>query len=101
MNMLPELPFHWIADQGRAWRLVAAILEHDGAIFESVVTEARNDGPEAIDKLLAALARNLVFRVRQEIGMDALEELVTAELAAAYSDIQHVIPAPQNQETDE
>lgn len=95
------LPFHWIADQARAWRLVAAIIEHDGALFESVVTEARNDGPDAIDKLIAALARNLVLRVSMSIGMDALDELVTAELAAAYSDIPHVLPSPQNEETDE
>lgn len=78
-----ELPFHWVVDQARAWRLVASILEHDGALFESVVAETRNDGPEAVDKLLVALARNLVLRVRMAIGLDALDELVTAELTVA------------------
>lgn len=78
-----ELPFHWVIDQARAWRLVASILEHDGALFSAVVAEARHDGTESVDKLLAALARNLVLRVRMVIGMGALDELVTAELTAA------------------
>ncbi|OBG96895.1 hypothetical protein A5697_20265 [Mycobacterium sp. E3251] len=64
-----ELPFHWVIDQSRAWRLVASILEHDGALFASVVAEARNDGPEAVNKLRAALARNLVLRVRMAVGL--------------------------------
>jgi hypothetical protein len=76
-------PIHWVTDQARAWRAVAAILEHDGALFQTVVTEAREDGPDAVDKLIAALARNLVLQVRMSIGMDALDELVTAELTAA------------------
>jgi hypothetical protein len=76
-------PIHWVDDQARAWRLVASILEHDGVLFDSVVAEARDDGPEAIDKLLAALARNLVLRLRMAIGLDTLNELVTAELLAA------------------
>lgn len=73
-------PFHWIEDQARAWRLAAAIWDHDGAMFDAVATEARNDGPEAVDKLLAALARNLVVRLRMAIGADALNDLIDAEL---------------------
>ncbi|ABM12285.1 hypothetical protein [Mycolicibacterium vanbaalenii] len=75
-------PFHWIEDQARAWRLVAAIREHDGVMFDAVVDEARAAGYPAMDKLLAALARNLVVRLRMSIGMDALDELIDAELRA-------------------
>ena len=79
--------FHWIEDQARAWRLAAAIWDHDGALFDSVVAETRDAGPEAIDKLLAALARNLVVRLRMSIGADALDELIGAELSAC--DAEH------------
>ncbi|CAN5150330.1 hypothetical protein BH09ACT8_BH09ACT8_59130 [soil metagenome] len=79
-------PFHWINDQARAWRVVAAIREHDGLMFETVVAEARNAGPEAVDKLLAALARNLVVRLRLTIGMDELDELIDAELRACAAE---------------
>lgn len=75
-------PFHWIEDQARAWRLAAAIWEHDGTMFDRVVAEARQDGPESVDKLMAALARNLVVRLRMTIGAAALDELVAAELLA-------------------
>jgi hypothetical protein len=75
-------PFHWVKDQARAWRLVAAICDHDGSLFDITVAEARDDGPEDVDKLLAALARNLVVRLRMAIGMTALDELITAELSA-------------------
>ncbi|QRZ04513.1 hypothetical protein [Mycolicibacterium austroafricanum] len=75
-------PFHWVDDQARAWRLVAAICEHDGAMFDAVVDEARAAGYPATDKLLAALARNLVVRLRMSIGTEALDELIEAELRA-------------------
>jgi hypothetical protein len=81
-------PFHWVTDQARAWRLVASILEHDGALFESVVSQTRAEGSEAIDKLLAALARSLVVRLTMSIGMDALDQLVTAELVAALQETE-------------
>lgn len=74
--------FHWVQDQARAWRLVAAIREHDGMLFDSIVAETRTDGEGAVDKLLAALARNLLLRTRMSIGMDALDELIDAELRA-------------------
>ena len=75
-------PFHWVDDQSRAWRLVAAIMQHDGDLFEVVADEARADGYQAVDRLLAALARNLVVRLRMEIGWDALDAMVGAELLA-------------------
>ncbi|WP_370499766.1 hypothetical protein NWT09_22140 [Mycolicibacterium sp. jd] len=85
-------PFHWVEDQSRAWRLVAAIREHDGAMFDAVVDEVRAAGYPAIDKLLAALARNLVVRLRASIGMDALDELIDAELRACEAEPLHDFP---------
>lgn len=75
-------PFFWVQDQARAWRLIAASRDHDGMLFDSVVAEARADGDEAVDKLLAALARNLLVRLRMSIGADALDELIGDELRA-------------------
>jgi len=73
-------PFHWTEDQARAWRLVAAIREHDGDMFDAVVDETRAEGIEAVEKLLAALARNLLMRLRFEIGMQGIDDLIDAEL---------------------
>jgi hypothetical protein len=75
-------PFHWVTDQARAWRLVAAVWDHDGDLFDTVVTETMSDGLEAVEKLLAALSRNLVVRLRMTIGAEALDELIGAELQA-------------------
>lgn len=75
-------PLHWVRDQARAWRAVAAICDHDGVLLDTVVQEAAGDA--RIDELVAALARNLVARLRIEAGMslgDVLE-LAHAELAA-------------------
>lgn len=74
--------FHWVEDQSRAWRLVAAIREHDGVLFDAIVAEAREAGDDAVDKLLAVLSRNLLARLRMSIGMDALDELIGTELRA-------------------
>jgi hypothetical protein len=76
-------PFFWVTDQSRAWRLVAASWQHDGMLFDTIVAETRDAGPEAVDKLLAALAKNLVIRLRLMIGAEALDELIDAELRAA------------------
>lgn len=82
MSDAQEPPIHWLNDQFRAWRLVAAIREHDGALFASITDEARAAGSETVDKLLAALARNLFIRLRIEIGSEAIDELIEAELRA-------------------
>lgn len=87
-------PFHWIEDQARAWRLVAAIREHDGAMFDAVVDEARDAGYPATEKLLAALARNLVVRLSMSIGMDALDELIDAELKACDTETRRAGEQP-------
>jgi hypothetical protein len=79
-------PIHWVKDQARAWRLAAAIWEHDGELFDRVATETMGDGLEAVDRLLAALARNLVVRLRIEIGDTALDELIVAELSACATE---------------
>ncbi|MDN4520321.1 hypothetical protein JN086_14180 [Mycolicibacterium austroafricanum] len=79
-------PVHWVDDQARAWRLVAAIREHDGSLFDAVSEETRSAGYEAVDRLFAALARNLFVRVRMEIGLEALDELIEAELRACDSE---------------
>lgn len=79
-------PFHWIQDQARAWRLAASIWDNDGDLFDAVVAEARADGPEAVDKLIAALGRNLVVRLRMSIGTGALDELIGAELQACATE---------------
>ena len=76
-------PFHRVDDQARAWRAIAAICDHDGAMFEALMDETRSDGYQAIDRLVAALARNFVLRVRQSIGIDGIHELITTELTAA------------------
>jgi hypothetical protein len=89
-------PFHWVDDQARAWRLVAAILDDDGALFTSVVEEARADSSEAVDKLLAAITRNLVVRLRMSIGIDALDELVTAELQACLDEQEREVEEREN-----
>jgi hypothetical protein len=75
-------PFFWLEDQTRAWRLVAASWQHDGMLFDSIVAETRDAGPEAVDKLLAALAKNLVIRLRLTLGAKGLDELIDAELRA-------------------
>jgi hypothetical protein len=82
-------PSHWATDQARAWRLVAAIMQHDGALFDVVADEVRADGYQAVDRLLAALARNLLLRVRLAIGWDELDEIVAAELIASAEDAEH------------
>jgi hypothetical protein len=79
-------PFFWLEDQQRAWRLIAASWQHDGALFDRVVTEARDAGPEAVDKLLAALSRNLVVRLRISLGADGLDELIDAELRGCQAE---------------
>lgn len=73
-------PFHWVDDQARAWRLAAAIREDDGALFDAIVEEARTEGPQAVDRVLAALSRNLVVRLGMSLGMDGLDDLIEAEL---------------------
>jgi hypothetical protein len=87
----PELtapPFIWVTDQSRAWRLAASIWDNDGVMFDAVVSEARADGSEAVDKLIAALGRNLVVRLRMSIGADALDELIGAELGACDAEVE-------------
>lgn len=88
---MPEIqtpPFFWIEDHQRAWRLIAASGQHDGALFDQVLTETRDAGPEAIDKLFAALARNLVVRLRMSMGADALDELIDGELRAGHEEME-------------
>jgi hypothetical protein len=80
MTEIQAPPFFWTEDQQRAWRLVAASWQHDGALFDRVVTEARDAGPGAVDKLLAALSRNLVVQLRLSLGADGLDDLIDAEL---------------------
>lgn len=82
----PTLPLHWVDDQARAWRLAAAIWDHDANLFTRVVGETRTAGDGAVDGLLAALARNLVIRLRMAIGPDALDELIVAELEACAAE---------------
>ena len=81
-------PFHWTQDQARAWRVAAAIWDHDGDLFGEVVGETVSDGLEAVNRLIAALGRNLVIRQRMSIGADALDELIAAELQACDTEGQ-------------
>ena len=87
MSEVQTPPFFWIEDHQRAWRLIAASWQHDGALFDQVVAEARDASPEAVDKLLASLARNFVVRVRMSIGADAFDELIDAELRAGHDEL--------------
>lgn len=88
-------PFFWLEDQQRAWRLIAASWQHDGALFEQIVTEAHDAGTDAVDKLLAALARNLVIRLRLSLGTEGLDELIDAELRGCDQEQRHQDGNPQ------
>lgn len=79
-------PLHWVRDQARAWRAVAAVCHHDGVLLNAVVQEAAADA--RIEELVAALARNLLARLRTEAGMSLVDvlELAHAELSACLAE---------------
>lgn len=88
MSEVHTPPFFWTEDQQRAWRLIAASWQHDGALFDRVLAETREAGPDAVDKLFASLARNFVVRLRMSMGADALDALIDAELCAGIEELE-------------
>ncbi|WP_286211755.1 hypothetical protein [Mycolicibacterium mageritense] len=86
------LPPTWVVDQARAWRISAAIWDHDGNLFDMVIRETRGSGDDGTERLIAALARNLVVRLRMSIGEEALDALIPAELEACATEPMRELP---------